>query len=345
MGSIFDVSYDSNLERLSAPSQAPSPKLSSEKPDSRNFSSVLADLERQDNKTNGKNVKENSGLVATPPPSTIDKHEELSNIDFHERSFIESSKSAAQSESIGPSEISKDSKTPGKGVKKPDLSVNITSPEKADPLLASKNTKSPVNFSELVKTARSKAEMWRVSYSKAELHDIISTAGIFHGVDPNLSLAVAEVESSLIVDAVSKDGHFSKGIFQLLDSTAGDMMEHTKIEQDQYEPFDPAMNAFLGVGYLRFLLDTFSSETKLTRNISTVAASSAANLEKLAIAAYNAGQGRVAQAQARAEEAGLDPSDFSKVAAYLPSSTRAYVEKVDSHKQALAQLNNNNKAV
>ena len=46
------------------------------------------------------------------------------------------------------------------------------------------------------------------------------------------------------------------------------------------------------------------------------------------MAAYNAGEGRVAQAQAQAERDGKNPSIFENVRPYLPDSTQDYVDKV-----------------
>lgn len=173
-----------------------------------------------------------------------------------------------------------------------------------------------------------------VSFSKNEIKKIIATAGRLHGVDPNLPLAIAEAESSFRPQAVSQDGHESKGVFQLLDSTARDMLGHLDVK-DKYDPFDPLLNAHLGVGYLRRLLDLFSSETSLGQNTKTRVAKSAADLEKLAVAAFNAGEGAVARAQAKADARGKDPTDFFAVEAYLPESTRAYVKRVNQLRASL----------
>lgn len=168
----------------------------------------------------------------------------------------------------------------------------------------------------------------QISFEKHELKAMISSAGRFHGVDPSLGIAVAQAESSLQVDAVSQDGHASKGLFQLLDTTAQDMMRLHGMENETYDPFDPSLNTFLGMGYLRRLHDLFSTESQLTRNTRTVGAESAASLEKLAVAAFNAGEGRVARAQAKVQAEGGNPADFGSVEPHLPASTRAYVRRV-----------------
>ena len=171
--------------------------------------------------------------------------------------------------------------------------------------------------------------------SEDNIKQIIADAGRRHGIDPSLSLAIAEAESSYRPNAVSKDGHASKGIFQLLDSTGKDMMDLSGISEP-YKPFDPTQNATLGVGYLRRLHDIFSVETNLGYNIKTVPVTSADHLEKLAIAAFNAGEGNVARAQARARALGKDPTDFNAIEAHLPASTRAYVQKVSALRDAMS---------
>jgi soluble lytic murein transglycosylase-like protein len=164
---------------------------------------------------------------------------------------------------------------------------------------------------------------------------MIERAGDYHGVDPFLSLAVARHESAFRPDAVSRDGHYSKGVFQLLDSTAHDMMERVGWS-NEYDPFDPALNTHLGVGYLRRLHDLFSHETDLGFDLRTVPGSTARDREKLAVAAFNAGEGRVTRAQRRAEQQGSDPAEYESVAPYLPRSTRTYVERVIRSRDEIA---------
>jgi hypothetical protein len=97
-----------------------------------------------------------------------------------------------------------------------------------------------------------------------------------------------------------------------------------------YEPFNPEQNTELGVSYLRYLHDLFNKEVELTNTRSTLPAGDSHSLEKLAVAAFNAGEGRVAQAQRKAQNAGMDPGNYYHVEQYLPESTQDYVLKVDS---------------
>jgi soluble lytic murein transglycosylase-like protein len=180
-------------------------------------------------------------------------------------------------------------------------------------------------------------ELETVLFDKSEIQSIVITAGKYHGVDPNLGLAVAQVESSFKANAVSRDGHHSKGVFQLLDSTAGDMMQKTGMDEP-YKPFDPSMNAFLGMGYLRRLHNLFSRDTNLTSSIKIHGANSADELEKIALAAYNAGEGNVARAQKIAVSLGKDPGAFSSIEPHLPQITRGYVKKVGKLKAKFSEI-------
>lgn len=157
---------------------------------------------------------------------------------------------------------------------------------------------------------------------------LVTEAGERHGVDPALSMAVVSAESSFNPSAVSSDGFESKGLFQLLDSTGKTLLERADEPTTGYDPFDPDKNVDLGVGYLRYLHEVFNKPTPLGRNLTTVPAASSAQLEKFAVAAFNAGEGRVAYAQSQAQRRGKDPSNFENVNPYLPEITQRYVQKV-----------------
>jgi soluble lytic murein transglycosylase-like protein len=148
------------------------------------------------------------------------------------------------------------------------------------------------------------------------------------GLDPTLTQAVVSAESSFNVRAVSSDGHASKGLFQLLDSTGKTLMSRANTTGQTYDPFNPDMNIDLGTSYLRYLHDIFKADTKLPQQLQTRAAADGVSLEKFAVAAFNAGEGRVASAQSRSEKSGKDPAQYDHVAPFLPRSTREYVAKV-----------------
>jgi soluble lytic murein transglycosylase-like protein len=148
------------------------------------------------------------------------------------------------------------------------------------------------------------------------------------GLDPALAQSVVSAESSFNVRAVSSDGHASKGLFQLLDSTGKTLMSRADNLNESYDPFNPDLNITLGTSYLRYLHDIFKTDTKLPQQLQTRAAADTASLEKFAVAAFNAGEGRVASAQDRSERSGKDPAHYDHVAPFLPRSTREYVAKV-----------------
>ena len=90
-----------------------------------------------------------------------------------------------------------------------------------------------------------------------------------YGVDPSLVRAVIRHESDFNPYAVSPKG--AQGLMQLMPGTASSM--------GVSDPFDPEQNIAGGVGFLRHCLDCFGQNVPL------------------AVAAYNAGPGRVARSQ------------------------------------------------
>lgn len=97
--------------------------------------------------------------------------------------------------------------------------------------------------------------------------EIINEAAIRHCVDSNLIKAVIRVESDFVPHAVSPKG--ALGLMQLMPSTARMLRVR--------RAFDPNANVDGGVRHLRYLLDRFQGNLRL------------------ALAAYNAGEGAVAK--------------------------------------------------
>jgi soluble lytic murein transglycosylase-like protein len=93
------------------------------------------------------------------------------------------------------------------------------------------------------------------------LREVAAEAARRHGVDPELVLAVVDVESAFRTDAVSPKG--ALGLMQLMPATAAAL--------GVTDPFDPAQNLDAGARHLRALLLAHDGD-----------------LEK-ALAAYNAG--------------------------------------------------------
>jgi len=127
-----------------------------------------------------------------------------------------------------------------------------------------------------------------------DIDAIIQEASAKYGVDPALVRAVIRVESGFDPNAESHAG--AKGLMQLMDATAKSL--------GVSDSFDPVQNVHGGTRFLSYLL------TKYNGN------------EGVALAAYNAGPGRVDRLGIRTD------ADLSMAMNRLPKETQAYVVKV-----------------
>jgi membrane-bound lytic murein transglycosylase D len=132
----------------------------------------------------------------------------------------------------------------------------------------------------------------------AELMPRLRAAFAAEGVPPELAW-LAEVESNLNPEARSPAG--ARGLFQLMPETAHNLGLSLFLPDERT---DPAKSARAAAHYLRLLHDKFGSWP-------------------LALAAYNAGEGRVSRLLADRKA-----TDFAGIAAALPAETRMYVPKV-----------------
>jgi hypothetical protein len=142
------------------------------------------------------------------------------------------------------------------------------------------------------KRLRTNFGLGRISRNPAEFDQIINSCSTEFGVDKSLVKAVIQAESGYNPNAVSSKG--ATGLMQLMPGTARDL----KVANS----YNPADNIRGGVRYLRFLLDTFKGDVTL------------------ALAAYNAGLGKVAK------HGGVPPYE----------ETRNYVSKVLSYQKTYA---------
>lgn len=93
-----------------------------------------------------------------------------------------------------------------------------------------------------------------------------------YNVDENLIYATIKTESNFNANATSSVN--AKGLMQLMDSTAEELIESIEDDSKEIDLFDPDINIRLGTKYLSGLIDKY-------------------NCIELALAAYNAGSGNV----------------------------------------------------
>ncbi|MDG0812174.1 lytic transglycosylase domain-containing protein [Cohnella rhizosphaerae] len=132
------------------------------------------------------------------------------------------------------------------------------------------------------------------SASTSAYDGLIQAAAARYGIDPALIKGVIQIESSFNPTAGSSAG--AKGLMQLMDSTAAGL--------GVADSFDPAQNIDGGSRYLSYLLRKYDGS------------------EMTALAAYNAGPGRVDRIGLRTDE------DVAARLSELPAETQAYIGKV-----------------
>lgn len=136
--------------------------------------------------------------------------------------------------------------------------------------------------------------------SPTEYDALIDQAGKRYGVETSLIKAVIKQESSYNPNAVSSAG--AKGLMQLMDGTGRGL--------GVTNPFDPAQNVRAGTQFLSDLLGKYNGN------------------EGVALAAYNAGPGRIDRLGIRNDK------DLSDKLHLLPKETQSYVSKVLGLKQS-----------
>ena len=133
------------------------------------------------------------------------------------------------------------------------------------------------------------------SYGNSTDYDAyINEAAARYGVEPALIKAVIDTESSFNPNAVSSAG--AKGLMQLTDGTARGLGVSNS--------FDPQQNIEGGTRYLSHLMEKYDGNVQA------------------ALAAYNAGPGRVDRTGIRTD------ADFNDLMGQLPKETQHYVGKV-----------------
>lgn len=128
-----------------------------------------------------------------------------------------------------------------------------------------------------------------------DIDELVSRASQTYGVPESLIKAVIETESSFNASTVSSAG--AKGLMQLMDGTARGL--------GVSDSFDPAQNIDGGTRYLSYQLQRFNGN------------------EKTALAAYNAGPGRVQRLGITNDQQLMEKLDL------LPQETQNYIRKIE----------------
>lgn len=127
-----------------------------------------------------------------------------------------------------------------------------------------------------------------------DLQSLIAQASTRYGVPESLIKAVIATESSFNPQAVSSAG--AKGLMQLMDATAKGL--------GVSDPFDPAQNIDGGTKYLSYQIHRYGGDIKT------------------ALAAYNAGPGRLSRLGISNDEQLMEKFHL------LPQETQGYIAKI-----------------
>ncbi len=145
---------------------------------------------------------------------------------------------------------------------------------------------------------------WRILFPEP-WWDTLQAESAKNNLDPYLVASLIRQESEFDPSAISRANAF--GLMQLLPSVGKKMAREEGIASFQtFQLLDPAMNIRLGTRYLRQMLDRFGG------------------VQEYALAAYNAGDNRVADWQAAGPYSGID--EFVESIPF--TETREYVEAI-----------------
>lgn len=161
--------------------------------------------------------------------------------------------------------------------------------------------------------------------------------------------AVYGQESSFGTMLGERGSAVAAGHFHFKPDTAKRYSLNVSKENDQRFDIDYAASA--AARYLKDL-DTMFSERKTSKVPETIPVKSASERKKFVLAAYHAGEGRIARAQRLAQKTGSDPRSWSEVQQFLEpagadeftaEATRRYLERVPAYEVEFARKSPANK--
>lgn len=165
------------------------------------------------------------------------------------------------------------------------------SSDSGTPLTESTSSSPTVSLSSLLNAVSTNGE----ETVPTDYDSLIAAASAKYGVPESLIKAVIDTESNFNPNVVSSAG--AKGLMQLMDGTAAGLGVSNS--------FDPEQNIDGGTKYLSLQLQRFGGEVKM------------------ALAAYNAGPGRVSRLGVS------NDAELMNALKLLPAETQAYIAKVE----------------
>ena len=207
----------------------------------------------------------------------------------------------------------------------------------------------------VVKKQLSNVEVWLGLETDRVRKALESASGYFDSND-NLTINTLEgvygQESSFGVLMGIRGSSQAAGHFHLRPAAAKRYGLIVSKKNDQRFNIDFASSA--ATRYLKDLDTFFSKNTPLLKDSTTIAVNNSMERQKFVLGAYNAGEGRIASAQALAKNAGKDPRVWAEVKKFLEEAgasedtaneARQYVEKVLSYEAEFASKSKVNKNV
>lgn len=182
-----------------------------------------------------------------------------------------------------------------------------------------------------------------ISHQRKALENASRTFDSNDSLTVNTLEAIYGRESSFGSNRRTRGISGAAGDFQLEKETARRMGLTVSPKNDQRFDVDDASQA--AGKYLKSLDNAFSKETNLGSGIKIIPVRDANDRRDFSIAAYNAGEGRIARAQQEAERDGKNPRNWDDVKRYLEAAGASkekadeilsYVDKVTGYEKEFA---------